>query len=104
MTTMSPQKKRQILENGGPITPAKIEPPRRRNDPSIPTIYDQNWQFYVDLTPAQIAAYQAMPEWATYVATQPVTDWVARQAAIDAATAAKAATLTGVSSRQATVK
>jgi hypothetical protein len=73
--------------------PSLIDPPRR-NDPSIPTVYDAKWQFYVDLTQEQIAAYQAMPEWAAYCATQPVIAnqayWDARQAAMDTQIAAKA--------------
>lgn len=76
MTTLTPQQRRRIsLEEGAPSQPVVIP---KRNDPTIPTAYDPQWQFYVDLTPAQIAAYQAMPEWAAYVITQPVTDWVAR--------------------------
>lgn len=73
---------RQSLGDGDQINPVDIPPPPKRNNPSIPGVYDDKWQFYVDLTADQIAAYQAMPEWAAYVATQPVTDWVARQAAI----------------------
>lgn len=67
------------------------QPPPKYGSDKIPTAYDANWQFYVDLTLEQIAAFQAMPEWAAYVATQPVTDWAARQAIIDAGNAANAA-------------
>lgn len=52
-----------------------IPPPPRHNDPSIPTVYDPQWQFYVDLTPDQIAAFQSMPEWAIYCATQPLINY-----------------------------
>lgn len=57
------------LGDGGPIV--ELLPPPKRDDPSIPTVYDDKWQFYVDLTPEQITAFQAMPEWGAYVVTQP---------------------------------
>src|SRR5690242_10426132 len=29
---------------------------------ALPTVYDPNWQRYTDLSPAQIAAFQAFPQ------------------------------------------
>lgn len=49
-------------------------PPPRYTGPTIPTAYDPNWQLFVNLTPAQIAWFQAQPEWQTfltYVAQNP---------------------------------
>ncbi len=31
--------------------------------PDVPTAYNPNWQYFTNLTPAQIAAFQAFPEW-----------------------------------------
>jgi hypothetical protein len=39
--------------------------------PTIPAVYNPDWQYFTNLTSAQIAAFQAFPEWAAYVATQP---------------------------------
>jgi hypothetical protein len=38
------------------------------NDGATPTAYDPLWQYFTNLTPAQIAAFQAMPEWAVFLA------------------------------------
>lgn len=34
---------------------------------AIPTQWDAGWQFYTDLTPDQVAAFQAMPEWQDFL-------------------------------------
>lgn len=44
---------------------------RTYDGPVTPTAYDQNWQLYTNLTKDQIVAFQAFPEWATFVASQP---------------------------------
>lgn len=44
---------------------------RTYSGPAVPTAYDVNWQIYTNLTPDQIAWFQAQPEWANFVA------WVA---------------------------
>lgn len=51
-------------------------PNRTYSGPEIPTAYDPNWQIYNNLSPAQIAWFQAQPEWQnflSYVALNPVT-------------------------------
>lgn len=35
---------------------------------TIPTVWDDGWQLYTDLSQAQIAAFMAMPEWVAKVA------------------------------------
>jgi hypothetical protein len=35
--------------------------------PSVPIAYDPNWQFFTNLTPAQIAWFQAQPEWQNFL-------------------------------------
>ena len=47
--------------------------------PDIPTAYDANWQYFTNLTSDQIAWFQAQPEWAAFVATQPATPFSATQ-------------------------
>lgn len=36
---------------------------------AIPTVWDAGWQLYTDLSPAQIAAFQAMPQWTAFAAS-----------------------------------
>lgn len=36
---------------------------------NIPTQWDAQWQLYTDLTPDQIAAFKAMPEWTNFKAS-----------------------------------
>jgi hypothetical protein len=38
------------------------------NDGAMPLAYEPLWQYFTNLTPAQIAAFQAMPEWTAFVA------------------------------------
>lgn len=40
---------------------------------AIPTAWDAGWQLYTDLSPAQIAAFQATPEWIAKVAAYQAT-------------------------------
>lgn len=52
---------------------------------ALPTAYDDGWQLFTDLSPEQIAAYQAMPEWQNfldYVALSPKTATTATPAAV----------------------
>ncbi len=61
---------------------------------ALPNAYDSNWQLYTDLTPAQIAAFQAMPEWQNflnYVALAPKTATVAVPTSVVESTLAIAA-------------
>jgi hypothetical protein len=39
--------------------------------PAVPVAYDLGWQLFTNLTPDQIAWFQAQPEWATFTAAQP---------------------------------
>lgn len=42
----------------------------------VPTAYDENWQYFTNLTPNQIAWFQSCPEWQnflSYVALSPKT-------------------------------
>lgn len=53
-----------------------IEPNRTYSGPDVPIAYDQNWQYFTNLTKDQIAWFQAQPEWANfkaYVALSPKT-------------------------------
>jgi hypothetical protein len=49
------------------------------NGPVVPVAYDPDWQHFKNLTPAQIAWFQAQPEWAAFVAMQPATPFTAVQ-------------------------
>lgn len=60
----------------------RLPPPRTPQSPinivsglngAIPTVWDSNWQLYTDLSSAQIAAFQAMSEWQTFVTS--FQDW-----------------------------
>lgn len=56
--------------------PPYIQPDRRYLGPSVPVAYDAGWQLFTNLTPAQIAWFQAQPEWQNflaYVAISPAT-------------------------------
>lgn len=64
---------------------ANPQPNRIYAGPVVPTAYDQNWQYYTNLTPAQIAWFQAQPEWGdfkAYVALSPKTATVATPVAV----------------------
>lgn len=45
------------------------QPNKIYNGPAVPAAYDQNWQLFTNLTPAQVAWFQAQPEWAAKVTT-----------------------------------
>lgn len=47
------------------------QPNRIYSGPVVPVAYDSNWQYFTNLTMDQVAWFQAQPEWAAYVATQP---------------------------------
>lgn len=36
--------------------------------PAVPTAYDPNWQYFINLTPAQVAWFQSQPEWQNFLA------------------------------------
>lgn len=36
--------------------------------PNVPGAYDSNWQYFTNLKPAQIAWFQAQPEWQNFLA------------------------------------
>lgn len=44
------------------------QPNRTYNGPAVPVVYDPNWQLFTNLTQAQIAWFQAQPEWTAKVA------------------------------------
>lgn len=44
------------------------QPNRTYNGPTVPTLYDPNWQYFTNLTADQIAWFQAQPEWANFLA------------------------------------
>lgn len=43
-------------------------PPIIYTGPDVPTVYDSGWQFYTNLTSAQIAWFQSQPEWQNFLA------------------------------------
>lgn len=43
--------------------------PPMYSGPEIPTAFDPNWQSFVNLTPDQIAWFQAQPEWRNFLAS-----------------------------------
>lgn len=47
------------------------QPNKIYGGPDVPLVYDSNWQYFTNLTPAQIAWFQAQPEWRNF------TSWVA---------------------------
>ena len=47
--------------------------------PAVPATWDPDWQHFKNLTPAQIAWFQAQPQWAAFVATQPANPFTATQ-------------------------
>jgi hypothetical protein len=53
--------------NGRVIRPSP-QAPTIYSGPEVPIVYDPLWQYFTNLTLAQIAAFQAMPEWAAFLA------------------------------------
>lgn len=51
--------------NLGPPSP---QPIIIYSGPATPTAYDPNWQYFTNLTPDQIAWFQAQPEWQNFLA------------------------------------
>lgn len=43
------------------------QPNRIYSGPDVPTVYDPKWQYFTNLTAAQIAWFQARPEWQNFV-------------------------------------
>ncbi len=50
------------------LFPTRIKTIRSNLKGAIPKQYDPAWQTYTDLSPEQIAAFQAFPEWAVKLA------------------------------------
>ncbi len=42
--------------------------PRIYSGPDVPTTYNPDWQYFKNLTPAQIGWFQAQPEWQNFLA------------------------------------
>ncbi len=40
-----------------------VQKPTIYTGPDLPITYDPDWQYFTNLTAAQIAAFQAFPEW-----------------------------------------
>ncbi len=60
----------------GVIPKKNLLSPPTYSGPAVPIAYDENWQKFVNLTPAQIAWFEAQPEWhnfLAYVALSPQT-------------------------------
>ena len=75
------QRRQEIMQrlddqSAGP--PPSVKPPllyqsppgSGGNDGALPTAYDPKWQFWTNLTPAQIEKFQSFPEWAAYIKEQ----------------------------------
>lgn len=57
-----------------PRQPPAPQKPTQYAGPAVPAAYDDNWQYFTNLTPDQIAWFQAQPEWQnflTFVALNP---------------------------------
>lgn len=54
-----------------PITLFQSPPNSNGNDGAAPLAYDRGWQYFTNLTPEQVAWFQAQPEWQNFCA------WVA---------------------------
>lgn len=69
-----------------PFLPQK---PRVYSGPDTPAAYNEDWQYFTNLTPDQIAWFQAQPEWQNflaYVALSPFTATAAVPVAVVNAT------------------
>lgn len=73
------------------VSPGVAPPPppaQIYTGPLVPVAYDDNWQHFINLTPEQIAWYEAQPEWqnfCSYVALVPEAASVAMPAEVVAA-------------------
>lgn len=59
--------------NPGPPSPQaptiyQSPPGSGGNDGAMPTAYNFNWQYFTNLTPAQITWFESQPDWADFVA------------------------------------
>lgn len=79
-----------------PHSPSTIPPPSLQptiyGGSAVPGGYNQYWQYFTNLTPAQVAQFQSMAEWhnfLAYVALHPTTAFVGMSpAAVSTALAA----------------
>lgn len=51
-----------------PITLFQSPPNSNGNDGAAPLAYDAAWQYFTNLTPFQVAWFQAQPEWQNFLA------------------------------------
>lgn len=58
----------QILKRH-PNLQSAPQPKMIYDGPEVPTAFDPNWQYFTNLTPNQIAWFQAQPEWNSFVAS-----------------------------------
>lgn len=55
------------LPSPQPIKLFQSPPASNNNDGAMPLAYDRGWQHFTNLTPEQVAWFQAQPEWQNYI-------------------------------------
>lgn len=61
--------------------PNYVPPVTIYTGPHPPTVYNPNWQKFTNLLFTDVQWFMARPEWAAYVATQPVPNFTSQSSA-----------------------